>query len=70
MPRRKGKDTIINEMVVNAADVMEAKAEYFEMVAAQFDEKGDTVTAAHWRRHIPGIVAAVALIRENAGCWS
>jgi hypothetical protein len=66
----KDKSQIINEMVINAADVMEAKSEYLEMVAKQFDEQGCSERASFFRQDLPKIKEAVELIRKRAGCWA
>ena len=64
------KNSILNRLVEDAASLMEAKAEYIELVAEQFDEKGDKERAATWREDIPKINAAVELMRERAGSWA
>jgi hypothetical protein len=66
----KDKNTIINEMINNTADVMEAKADYNECVAEQMEQKGKVETAERLREMNKRIMGAVALIRENAGCWA
>ena len=69
---RPDKITIINHIVQHAADVMEAKAEYNELVAEQMEEKGDWERGRVERLHLMNkrILDAVALIRENEGCWN
>lgn len=57
-------------MVANTADLMEAKAEELELIAQQFDAKGNAKGAKHWRKDIPRIAEAIKLIRERAGCWT
>ena len=52
----RDKNTIINELVDSAADVMEAKAEYNKLVAEQFEKKGD--------------MERVQRLREWAGSWA
>ncbi len=66
----KDKNTIINEMVWNTADIMEANAKYHELVAEQYDSKGETGEAAYWRKDIKAMMQAVELIRKLAGCWA
>lgn len=66
----KDKNTIINQMIMNAADVMEAKIEYNEIVVEMFEEKGDTERVKNLRDLNVRIAAAIATIRENDGCWT
>lgn len=66
----KGTYTIINEMVANSADVMEAKIVYLECVAVQYEAKGETVIAQMWRQDIPDIKKAIEVMRKLAGCWA
>lgn len=66
----KDKNTIINEIMANAADIMEAKLDYIELVAKQFEDKGNAEQAARCRKDIPRIKAAVELMREYGGCWA
>lgn len=66
----KDKNRIINEMVINTSDVMEAKVKSMEMIAEQFEDKGDTESAAAWRKNIPAIRQAIAIMREYSGCWA
>lgn len=65
----KDRHTILNEMVLNVADIMEAKAEYLELVAQQYEEDGNIERAEEWRKDLPKIQEAVALIRSKSGCW-
>ena len=65
----KDRHTILNEMVLNVADIMEAKAEYLELVAQQYEESGNIERAEEWRKDLPKIREAVALIRSKSGCW-
>lgn len=65
----KCKNTIIAEMVLNAACVMEDKAEFLEILAEQYDDT-DAERAARIRKDIPRILEAVELIREFGGCWA
>ena len=64
------KDRILNEMVQNTANLMEAHAQSLDFIAQQFNNKGDHEKAAHIRRDLPRIAAAIALIREYGGCWT
>jgi hypothetical protein len=66
----KDKSRIINEMVVNASDVMEAKAEEMERIAQQFEAKGDTQRAKHIKADVPEIKKAIELMRKLEGCWA
>lgn len=66
----KDKNTIINQLVGNAADVMENKMDYNEIVAEMMDEKGDHACAKRLRDMNTNIAAAVELMRENGGCWA
>lgn len=66
----KGKDTIINEMVLNTACVMEAKVEYNELVAQQMEAKGDINTATNLRAYNKRIADAINVIRASEGCWA
>lgn len=70
MNTRRSKDNIINLVVENAADIMEAKAEYNELVAEQLAANGKSETADRLRSQNKRIAEAVKLIRENAGCWA
>ena len=70
MSNRKDKNSIINQIVSNAADVMEAKAEEEEMIADLFEGKGDHERASKLRDRIKCTTEAVALMRANAGCWT
>ena len=67
---RRDKNTIINELVDNAAEVMEAKAEYNELVAEQFEKKGDMERVQRLREINTRIADAVALMRDWAGSWA
>jgi len=66
----KDNSTIINELVFNASVVMENKIEYLELVAEQFEKKGDFKQATSWRRNIPTIKTAVEIMREMDGAWA
>ena len=66
----KCKNTILNELVANAAELMENHADYNEIVAEQFEEKGDMERVERLRRLNKRIAEAVELMREYAGCWA
>lgn len=66
----KDKNTIINEIVGNAADVMAAKLDFNECVAEQMERKGNTDVASRLRAQNARIADAVALMREFGGCWA
>ncbi len=66
----KDKYTIINEMVLNTAHVMESKADEKEIIAQQYEEDGNEIKAQLWREDIERIKDAVELIRKYAGCWA
>lgn len=66
----KDKNRIINEMVANTADVLEAKAEEVECIAEQYEAKGDIERATDWRKDLPAIRSAVEIMRLRAGCWA
>lgn len=64
------KSTILNQIVSNAATLMEIKADSLQCIAEQYEEKGDLERAAMWREDIPAILAAVALMQKLSGCWA
>ena len=66
----KDKSRIINELVSSASDIMEAHADYLELVAEGFDESNQPERAAKWREDIPKIHQAVELMRRLEGCWA
>jgi hypothetical protein len=64
------KNRMINDMVMYSADIMESKSRELEMIAEQYEEKGDLTRAEEWRKDIQPIMQAVALIRSRGGCWA
>ena len=64
------KNRIINQLVLNAATIMESKAEEQAIIAQLLEEKGDHDTAARLRETNKRIAAAIDLMRENEGCWA
>jgi hypothetical protein len=65
------KNTILNSLVANAADLMESQKEFNECVIQQFKEKGGCEDRiAKLEEENRRITEAVALMRENAGCWA
>lgn len=66
----KDRNRIINEMVASATDVMEAKAQEMELIAQQFDAKGDVGRAEFFREDVREIREAVKLMRKLDGCWA
>lgn len=67
----RDKNTIINRMVDDAAEVMEAKAEYDELVIGQLvGNPAKAETVAILRERVKKTREAVALMRDNAGCWA
>jgi hypothetical protein len=66
----KYKCQIINEIVTNASDIMEAKAEEMECIAQQFDAKADTERAERLRKDVQEIGKAIELMRRFGGCWA
>lgn len=65
------KNTILNTIVANAADLMENTKEFNELVIQQFKEKGGhEEQIAKLESENKRITEAVALMRENAGCWA
>jgi len=67
----RDKGTIINQIVSDAARIMEMKMEFNELVIEQMvdnPDRADTVrilTALNKR-----IKEAIEMMRENEGCWS
>jgi len=66
----KSHSNIINEVVANAADIMEQRAEYNALVAEQFAEKGDRGRAERLAQINQRIIDAIVLMREFDGCWA
>lgn len=58
-----------NVIMEIAASIIAGQAAYEEMVAAQFDTK-DPDVAHRLRQNIAKMHQAVALIDDNAGCWT
>ena len=66
----KCKNRMINEIVENAAFIMEAHAQQLELIAEQMEAKGDAVRAASCRKDIPAITEAINIMRKLSGCWA
>lgn len=66
----KCKNTILNEMVENTAEVMLGKIEYLEIVRDQFEKKDDKARVANLNADIAEMRAAVATIHKFSGCWA
>lgn len=66
----KTHSQIINDLVLAAADVMQAKADYLELVAKQFEDNGADLVANNWRHEIKRINTAISIIKQRAGCWA
>lgn len=64
------KGTILNQVVAQAASLMEWKIDMLECIADQYEEKGDLVRAEKWREDIPAIRSAVEVMRKLAGGWA
>lgn len=59
---------VLNEMVDNAAELMEEYIKSQELIASQFDNK-DPERAAIIRQDIPDIQTALAVMRKRSGNW-
>lgn len=66
----KDKDTILNELMENAASLIEAKIEFTKIVRDQFIKKGDTTRTETLTRDIEEMTQAMNTIRVRGGCWA
>jgi len=66
----KSANTILNELVDSAADVMEAKIDHLEWLAHTFAAKDDNERLAKVRADLPAMKAAVEIMREYSGSWT
>lgn len=66
----KDKNTIINELVANAADTMAAKGDELLMMAQIYADQGRQEMSDAVRESAAPIFAAVELIRERSGSWA
>lgn len=65
------RHTLMNEAVMKAADIMEAKMAFNECVATQLETKGkDIETVRILRKKNECIKKAIELMRVNEGCWA
>ncbi len=68
MPR--DKNTIINQMVSQVADVLEHKIANLRLTAEILTESGKHEQAATWLTDVPEIEAAMNLLRRREGSWA
>lgn len=66
----KDRNTILNDMVMQATDIMEMKIDYFLIMVEQYEFKGDPVRAAHYQNELDQTQEVVDFIRERVGCWA
>lgn len=66
----KDKNTIINDMVMAVADIMEAKAHENDCIIELLLETGVVDKFNRLREKNARIMEAIDLIRENEGCWA
>lgn len=64
---RRDKITIINEMLANSADIMEAKAEELVSISEYYRDNCDFDRAFKINTEVTKIMEAVAVIRERLG---
>lgn len=67
----RDKDTIINQIVSDAARIMEMKVEFNESVINQMKHDPERrETAAELYETNKRIKEAIDLMREHGGCWA
>jgi hypothetical protein len=68
----KDRDTILNDMVSTAADIMEAKVNYNLIVLEQIVEKRGQMDEVAQRIRIENkrIEDAINIMRKIGGCWA
>lgn len=66
----KDKTRILNEMVEHAADIMELKMEYQQLMIEQYIEKGDIGRLEHWQNEHNKTEECVNFMRDRGGCWA
>jgi hypothetical protein len=66
----KDKNTILNDLMDNAAELMAGKIQYTQIVLEQFQEKGDTERIATLTADIAEMTAAMKTITKRSGCWA
>jgi hypothetical protein len=66
----KGINSIINDHMDNAAEVIAGKIEYKQIVLDQFEEKGDTARVAALKSDIEEMTLAMNVIKKHCGCWA
>jgi hypothetical protein len=66
----KCKNTILNEMMANAAELIIAKIEYEEIVLEQLIEQGDKARVDRLQANIEEMTAAKDTIIKFSGCWA
>lgn len=65
------KNTILNTIVANAADIMESRVEMNELIIEQLEEKGGKEeTVAKLKDLNRRATEAIELMREYGGCWT
>lgn len=66
----KGKDTILNEMMANAAEIIKGKVEFNNIVLEQFRTKGDDTRVKAIQVLNDEMTSAMETIQRYAGCWA
>ncbi|MBE8232321.1 MAG: hypothetical protein HAW67_01200 [Endozoicomonadaceae bacterium] len=66
----KCKNTILNELMDNAVELMAAKINYTQIVLEQFKEKNDTARVETLTTEIDEITLAINTIKKRSGCWA
>ena len=69
----KDKNTIINEIVDNASEILEQKKEYNKIVIELLEEKKQTDnihTINTLKEDNTKITEAIILMRKYSGCWA
>ena len=71
LPQPKSKDTIINEMMLNCAEILKRKYNSQTLICELLEkDKKDLQTVKILKAENKRIKKAIQLIEKNAGCWS
>lgn len=66
----KCKNTILNELMDNAAELIKGKIQYTTIVLEQFEEKGDKLRVQSLQSEIEEMTLAMKVITKRSGSWA
>lgn len=66
----KCKNTILNELMDNAAELIAGQIQFTQLVLEQFQEKNDTARVEALTIDIKEMTQAMEAIQKRSGCWA